>query len=337
MTISSLRGRNSVNSFCTLFDSNYISRGLAMYRSLRRECSSFTLYIFAFDDRCLHLLRQLNLPNVVVISLEEFEDHELLAIKETRTRVEYCWTCTSSTILYVLERFGVNQCTYLDADLFFLGSPDSLFDEMGGNSILITEHRYTPMYDKSNVSGKYCVQFISFRNDERGLTTLRWWRSRCLEWCYARVEAGKFGDQMYLDDWTTRFEGVHVLQHLGGGVAAWNVQQYSLKANDGKITGKEISTGRDFELIFYHFHYVRFFTDGRVDLGRRILSEQVRALLYKPYLEELESIKRELAAVNNSFDPHGSQRWSRSWKTPLLYAWRRLRGTYHVYQNHKLT
>src|SRR3990172_4580754 len=204
-------------NFCTLFDSNYLSRGLALYRSLERVSGSFHLYIFAFDEKCLNVLRQLQLKHATIISLKDFEDEELLCVKPTRNRAEYCWTSTSSAILFVLERYNVEMCTYLDADMMFFDSPQPLFEEMGVASIMITEHRYSPRYNKEVLSGKYCVQFVSFRNDVRGLQALRWWRDRCIEWCYARFENGKFGDQKYLDDWTTRFEGVHVLQHPGGG------------------------------------------------------------------------------------------------------------------------
>ncbi len=50
------------------------------------------------------------------------------------------------------------------------------------------------------------------RND--GELVRSWWEERCLEWCYARFEDGKFGDQKYLDDWTSRFnKQVHVLKN----------------------------------------------------------------------------------------------------------------------------
>ena len=173
-------------NFCTLFDSHYFSRGIAMYESLADVCDDFHIYVFAFDDASLQALRSLRYPHMTVISLAEFEDDELLRVKPTRSIAEYCWTCTSSTILYVLEKYYVNQCTYLDADLFFFNSPEVLLEEMGDPSILITGHRYTPKYDKAKKSGTYCVQFISFKKDKRGLAALHWWRERCLEWCYAR-------------------------------------------------------------------------------------------------------------------------------------------------------
>lgn len=243
-----------MNNFCTLFDSNFLLYGLALYESLQKNCKNFHLYIFAFDDECYTTLVQLQLANVTVISLTEFEDPQLLAIKPSRTRGEYCWTCSSSTILYCLKRYNLSACTYLDADLYFYNDPSVLIDEMKDNDVLITEHRYTPRYNQSTTSGIYCVQFMTFKNTENGLKILNWWRNACIEWCYNRLEDGKFGDQKYLDDWTSRFSRVHVLEHLGGGVAPWNLQQYKLLP-DYKLAN--IKTSKHFNLIFFHFHDIK--------------------------------------------------------------------------------
>ncbi len=318
-------------NFCTLFDSNYLSRGITLYESLENVCDKFHLYIFAFDNRSEEILRKLNLKNATIISLKDFEDKELLSVKPSRSTAEYCWTATSSTILYVLNNFKVESCTYLDADMFFYSSPKPLFDEMKNNSIMITEHRYTPMYDKSKKSGKYCVQFVTFKNNDKGLKALKWWRERCLEWCYNRLEDGKFGDQMYLDDWTTRFEDVHVMQHLGGGLAAWNVQQYEFHKDDKKIYGKEIKTLKEFEVIFYHFHYLKFIKNSTIELGRRLLSENVKNIFYKPYVLQLEKTKENIIGSDNSFDPHGAANYLLNWKTPLLFLWRKFRSTYNIH------
>jgi hypothetical protein len=302
-----------------------------MYESLARVCDDFHLYVFAFDDLSLHALRKLQYPHMTVISLAEFEDDKLLQVKPARSVAEYCWTCTSSTILYVLENFHVDHCTYLDADLYFYSSPAVLIKEMGSNSILITEHRYTPKYNKALASGTYCVQFISFKNDARGLEALRWWRERCLEWCYARLEDGKFGDQLYLEDWTKRFEGVSVLEHLGGGLAAWNIQQYELQMRNGSLWGTERSTGKQFPAIFYHFHYVRLFQNGSVELGRRELSTTVLNFIYRPYLQALIELGNRFKKASINFDPHGLSPYRRNWKTPILFLYRKVTGVYHIY------
>lgn len=318
-------------NFCTLFDSHYFSRGIAMYESLAHVCDDFHMYVFAFDDASLQALQSLHYPYMTIISLAEFEDDELLRVKPERSIAEYCWTCTSSTILYVLQRFHVDQCTYLDADLYFFSSPAVLFEEMGDQSILITEHRYTPKYDKAKASGTYCVQFISFKNNARSLKALHWWRDRCLEWCYARLEDGKFGDQLYLEDWPQRFEGVHVLQHLGSGLAAWNIQQYEMMMRNGKLWGKEWSTGKEFLAVFYHFHYVRLFRNGFIELGRRELSCAVLDLIYRPYLRFLKELGNRFREQSLTFDPHGMSDYRRTWKTPILFLYRKLTSGYHIY------
>lgn len=293
-----------VYNFCTLFDSFYLTRGIAMYQSLEKTCDSFHLYIFAFDDVSFDVLTKLNLKHATIVSLKDFEDEKLLEVKPTRTKAEYCWTSTSSTILYVIEKYNVPSCTYVDADLYFYQNPKILFDEMGGQSILITEHRYPEKFNRVNTSGIYCVQFITFLNNEEGLTALKWWRDSCIEWCYDRYEDGKFGDQKYLDDWPTRFKGVHVLEHLGGGLASWNVEQWPLvsKKDNNVITFKDNSNNTTFEAIFYHFHHVRFYQNNIVDLGWRHPTMPVVKNMYTPYILKLKAVENLVKSIQPNFN-----------------------------------
>ena len=173
--------------------------------------------------------------------------------------------------------------------------------------VLITEHRYTPQYDKSKLSGKYCVQFMYFDNTENGKKVLNWWRARCLEWCFNRHEDGKFGDQKYLDDWLTRFEGVHSLRHLGGGLAPWNVQQFDFQQVGNVISGKlkskkgvprfsgcqkvSYTEGSLFEAVFFHFHGVKLFEQNKSIFAPKmyLLNDSIKAIFYTPYLQKLKA------------------------------------------------
>jgi hypothetical protein len=269
-----------MNYYVTLFDSNYLTRGLVMYRSLLRHAGEFHLWIICFDDLAYQLLQQLNLEKVTLISLLEFEDSELLKIKPQRTQREYCWTCTPSTLLYVLNTEPhVDTITYLDADLMFFSSPEPIFTEAKNASILLTEHRYLPEYDQSATSGIYNVQFMMFRRNLEGLNALKWWRDRCIEWCYARFENGKFGDQKYLDDWKERFTGVHVIQHLGAGLAPWNAAQYNLNKNGEDIFVEE------YPLIFYHFHALKIHPLKIGYLSGYPLKPELCEWVYYPYYQ----------------------------------------------------
>ena len=295
-------------NFCTLFNSSYLSRGMVMYDSLLKNCDDFHLYIFAFDDVTYKYLTSQKLEHLTVISLNEFEDEELLKVKPTRSAAEYCWTCTASTILYSIKKFQLSNCTYIDADLLFYSNPKVLIEEMGNDSVLITEHRYSKEHEQSATSGKYCVQFVTFKNDERGMKVLNWWREACLDWCYARHEDGKFGDQKYLDDWTTRFEGVHELQHLGGGIAPWNVAQYSFSTSNNKLKGTEIATGEKFDVVFYHFHQVKFFDEPvvSISLAGYTISEDVKKCFYFPYIKLINKKREFINSTDNSFNSNGT-------------------------------
>jgi hypothetical protein len=145
-----------------------------------------------------------------------------------------------------------------------------------------------------------------FDNSGKSLKVLNWWRERCLEWCYNRIEDGKFGDQKYLDDWTNRFDCVWELQNLGGGLAPWNIQQYRMES---PAFGIEIKTGKHFTPVFYHFHGLKFYTNGKVVYAPNTyrISERIKKVFYKKYLEKLEQSRQYIQQFNDTFDPHGSR------------------------------
>ena len=285
--------------FCTYFDSNYLVRGLALYRSLVRHAGEFRLWVLCLHHQAYEILRRLALQGVHPITLEAFEeeDEELARAKGNRSRIEYYFTCTPCLPLHVLRNHPeVEVVTYLDADLFFFSHPGPIYEELEGHSVLIVGHRFPPHLRDRERHGKYNVGLVSFRGDEEGLRCLAWWRERCLEWCYDRVEDGRFADQKYLDDWPTRFARVAVLQHPGAGLAPWNVDNYALS----RVT-TDVFVDRK-PLVFFHFHGLRhvegWLYDPDLDCYGVRCGRAIKRPIYGPYLKELHGAARQLASVS---------------------------------------
>lgn len=317
-------------NFCTLYNSGYAAKGLAMYWSLRKVCPEFRLYVFAFDDTLAEALKKMALPNMTVVTLKEFEDEELSRVKPTRTAGEYCWTCSSSTIYYCLTHFEIDHCTYIDSDLYFYSNPQVLIDEMGNDDVLITSHRYSPQYKAEEYAGKYCVQFMTFKNTPNGMHILKWWREACLDWCYNRYEDGKFGDQKYLDDWTERFEGVHELEHIGGGVAPWNMQQYAFYKKDGNVIVHEKKTDNEYPLVFFHFHACKCYKKGLLREffyeWEGVLPKDLYDNVYKPYTKEQIRAFRTMRKVDERIDGVATQPQKiETWRGYIVRIWHRMK------------
>jgi hypothetical protein len=305
------------HDFCTLFDRNYLARGLVLYRSLVAAGDPFTLRVFCMDEETAEVLRVLALPSLEVVSLQELEreDAELAGVRSTRSHIELMWTATPAVCLATLKREPqVDAVTYLDADLMFFSSPQPIFDEMSDRSIAITPHRYAPRWQHYEAtSGIYNVGWLTFRRDDAGLQALHWWRDRCLEWCKAVAEDGKFGDQAYLDDWPERFDHVHVVQHPGAGLAPWNAEAFAVEKKEEGLTVD------DRPLVFFHFHGLRLIRGGPVaEVGSLLgvyqrtgglrwrsgypVSSRDRALLWQPYLGALEQAFNDIRGADPGFN-----------------------------------
>jgi hypothetical protein len=275
-----MRSGNTVEHFVTLFDSNYLPMGMCLHRSLMAHAQPFHLWIVCMDDLVVNQLRVLDLPHVSLLPLQEVESRALLQVKPERSRGEYCWTLTPFTPQFVFDRDdSIQRVTYLDADVFFLDTPLILLNEFAGSGkdVLITPHAYAPEYEQSETSGTFCVQFMTFRRTQGGLEVMQWWQERCLEWCFARLEDGKFGDQKYLDDWPQRFPAqVHVLHQIEKTLAPWNVSRFS-------------HWGASLNPVLYHFHSLKIVARNKIQLfaGYRLGSGR---WIYDRYMETMKDV-----------------------------------------------
>lgn len=289
----------SKNNFCTLFDSNYLLKGVAMLRTLKQNCSDAHVHVLCMDEQTRELLEQMDLPYVSCLSLSEIEDEALLAVKSGRSMAEYCWTLSPCLPWYVLQNNPeIDAITYLDADLYFYSPLQPLFDEIGCASIIIIEHRFPSALKHLEVNGRFCVEWVGFRRDEQGLACLAHWREQCIEWCFHRLEKDRMGDQKYLDQWPATYSGLHILQHPGGGVAPWNYSQYGFGQDDhGFITVDGMP------LIFYHFHQFQLLSNGSFDR----LSGFYRDMgpepkpVYDVYEAALTGVLKEVRALRPGF------------------------------------
>jgi hypothetical protein len=281
--------------YCTYFDRNYLTRAMALHRSLLRYSPPFTLWALCLDEDTHAALVVLQLEGVRPIPLAQLEaaDPELLAVKGSRSTVEYYFTCSPSLPRFLMQQHPeIELITYLDADLLFYSNPQPIFDELGDGSVLIVPHRFPESLRHLEIHGVYNVGLLAFRNDARGRAILDHWREQCLDWCYDRVEDDRFADQRYLDAWPGQL-GVVVLQHPGAGLAPWNVTRYRLDL------GAEPPSVDGHPLVFYHFQGVNEIRPGLWDLGTyrsAVTNRMLRARLYRPYTRELQAAARAVRA-----------------------------------------
>jgi len=295
--------------FGTLFNINYLNRGLALLESLKRNEASFILYVLCLDDETYNYLQESELSSVSPIRLEEIENFfpELVNAKANRSLVEYFFTLSPALPLYILKKFGIPQITTLDADIYVYSTLEPIFEEMGSSSILISPHRFSNKLKYKEIYGLYNVSFQSFKNDDIGLACLKDWLDDCVEWCFDRLEEEKFADQLYLNSWIEKYKSVCVVQHRGAAVAPWNLASHELKIRDSKLYLNNQP------LLFYHFHGVKFVSENIVlhNLNEYKVepSNEIVNHLYGPYVSRLAYYSNYTSVAHQNIRYNYSKIW----------------------------
>lgn len=291
---------------CTLYNSLYLDKGLVLYDSLCECAKDFKLYVLCMDDKCYEVLTALKQEHHIPVRLSDFEkgDAALLEAKGNRPMGEYCWTCSSSFIRYVLNHYKEESCTYIDADMYFYNDPKVLIDEMldAGKSVMVVPHRFPENKKKiAKWVGNFCVEFNTFLNIPESLEVLEYWRAKCLECCSRCKDGIHYGDQKYLDQLVAMYDCVYPCAHPGAGLAPWNIVLYQ------GITGKENTVffrprKQQEDIIFYHYQGVRYITKEIVStaVGAKVKNIDYSLVdhLYCHYLHCIDEKKKWLNNVH---------------------------------------
>ena len=199
-----------------------------------------------------------------------------------QSRIEAMWALGPSHLAAMMKA-QQSDITYVDADYYFFGPLDEYYHEVGDAPAAIIPHNMTTMAEVEQIGrrdglgvalqramslheahaplyGTYNVGMVYFDNTVQGRKILNWWAERCAEWCFARVEDGKFGDQKYLDQFPAM--GAKVITNPGVGMGPWSSKMLRVwrRDDDGHPNAGQLMIGKPGEarrLLAWHFSTFR--------------------------------------------------------------------------------
>ena len=283
------------NIYCTYFNESYLNRGIVLYRSLRKFVPDSILEVLCIDDNTYDFLvkRASQFPGVIPCRVADFESRhpDLVAVKPTRTFLEYLFTCSSVWTSDVAAR---NQqadfITYLDADMMLFSSPAPVLEQMDGKDILICAHNYAnPTTPETYAPGVFNVGWLTFRTSPVGMECLTQWANDCIEWCYDRVEGDKYADQKYLDAWPARYGDKLMIAPRTLDYGPWGIwkNDLSLVDNTPCVQGEPI--------IAFHYSGLRILDEKHYTTGCVFDYDitTILRLVYEPHIKLLTAATRE--------------------------------------------
>lgn len=288
--------------FCMVVSKTRLIQAIACFLSLYKTMDNFKVYILCVDEKCYEFLKEINLDEIVLVTIAELNREDLLEIKATRKLNQYCWTLKPGFIKYIFTLDdSINRVTYIDSDLFFYQNPNVIFENQPDASVLLSSGEiFLPMYSKEfnhtmqSLTGNFNSGFISFKKDINGLECVNWWDKMCVDSCTSNPEDNKFGDQKYLDDMPFLFKNVYEITTEGINIGHWNYSKYKFTVlNDNILVNNN-------KLIFYHFSGFRIIS--KYDI--RQVHEQDRVnipFIYQIYRRALGKIIDDVEKIDPDF------------------------------------
>ena len=130
-----------MNHLCTVSDSKYVWQGMVLYESLKRHSRDIVLHYYCINDESYEIVNQFKDENLKVYKVDDLvaKDERLRHLKNTEYPY-FCWSLASYLSNKMLET-DIDAVTYVDSDIYFHKSINTIFEEIGDRDVGIFRHR----------------------------------------------------------------------------------------------------------------------------------------------------------------------------------------------------
>ena len=286
------------------FDKNFLTRGIATYRSLDAFVSNLHFWFLCLDSNTKPMLKKFRLPNVSCITLEEMGNKELMETRSKRNNTEFAMTSKSNFLSYLINSDKVKDGDLLiltDVDMIFYPAIREFIEKEKRDirySIFLTPHKFPKEKEKLIPEvGYYNGGFITFRINKISKKCIDTWAKQCINWCYLwhDYERGWHTDQMYIDKWKMEYPGVFDLPNKGVNAGTWNIGRFVVSQN---------KNGDNFldqdPLICYHFHGLKLYLDRKNKIKSYPICVK-NDVIYNSYTKALQKAYEEVLKIDRNW------------------------------------
>lgn len=282
--------------FVTYFDSHYAAQGIAMLQSLRAWCPGATVTVLCLDDTILRILKSWFPEGLHTLTIAEVLESEprLVPLRESRTPWEFFATMKPILIRQVMNTVALpgEWFIFTDADTYYFSSPLETISHIPKDvSTVMMPNRFGADTLHLRIYGNYCAGFGLWRCDAHARAVLDDWSSACIDWCFSRVEQGRFMNQGYLNEWPKKHDRIMILGHPGFNLAPWNLGSHRILETPAGVLVDNMP------LVFFHFSSVSRTVSGSWQTFYTYPEMSRPAVLdgiYAPYLDTIEAISSRL-------------------------------------------
>lgn len=283
------------------FDKNFLVRGLATYRSIYQHTPDAHFWVLCLDNETKPMMEKMNLKNVSCITLEEMNNKELLETRSKRNNTEFAMTSKSCFLSYLINtnKVKINELLILtDVDMIFYPSVREFIEKEKidtKNCIFLTPHKFSKEKEKMIPEvGYYNGGFITFRINETSKICIDTWAKQCINWCYLWHDYVNnwHTDQMYIDEWKTKYKGVMDLPDKGVNAGNWNIKRFQVTKSK---SGNFFVDGDP--LVCYHFHGLKMYlTKNGIIKPYPICI--YNKMIYKEYIKDLQKALEDVLLID---------------------------------------